>query len=74
MQENQGSRVFRAKGASEFTGLAVATLYKMAQSRAIPTIKLGKVLLFREQDLVSLLEAGLRPAAEGDRLDHAVRR
>ncbi len=72
MQENQGARVFRAKAAAEFLGLAPATLYRMASTRAIPTIKLGRVLLFREQDLVSMLEAGLRPAADCDRLDHTV--
>jgi excisionase family DNA binding protein len=72
MQENQG-RVFRAKAAAEFLGLAPATLYRMASTRAIPTIKLGKVLLFREEDLLSLLEAGLRPAAaDCDRLDNTV--
>jgi excisionase family DNA binding protein len=72
MQESQGARVFRVKAAAEFLGLAPATLYRMASTRSIPTSKLGKVLLFREQDLVSLLEAGLRPAADCDRIDQTV--
>jgi hypothetical protein len=56
-------RVMRVKAASEFLGgVAPATLYRMAYMRAIPTIKVGRVLLFRETDLVELLNRGLRPA------------
>ena len=60
----EGPRVMRVKAASEFLGgLAPATLYRMAYTRAIPTIKVGRVLLFREADLRALLDRGLRPAS-----------
>jgi excisionase family DNA binding protein len=56
-------RVMRVRAAAQYLGgLAPATLYRMAYTRAIPTIKVGRVLLFREADLVELLNRGLRPA------------
>jgi excisionase family DNA binding protein len=56
-------RVMRVWEAAEFIGLAPATLYRKAARREIPTIKVGRALLFGEEDLRALLVSGLRPAS-----------
>jgi excisionase family DNA binding protein len=61
-------RVMRIWDASEYTGLAWATLYRKAARREIPTIKVGRALLFREEDLRALLSSGLRPASRREDL------
>jgi len=65
-------RVMRVWEAAEFIGLAPATLYRKAARREIPTIKVGRTLLFREDDLRALLVSGLRPASLREALSSRV--
>lgn len=51
MNKQMKKRLLNVKEASEYTGLAVGTLYNQVSRREIPFVKLGKKLLFDLQDL-----------------------
>ncbi|MBX2952288.1 MAG: helix-turn-helix domain-containing protein [Leadbetterella sp.] len=55
-------KILQIRGAAEFLGLTVQTIYGKVSKNEIPYIKQGKRLLFSEKDLREYLLAGRRKA------------
>ncbi len=55
--------LFTVQQAADRLMLAPATVYKMAERREIPSVKIGSRLLFRPEDLDRFIEERLRTRA-----------
>jgi len=55
-------RLLTPRDVAERLGLRIFTVYRWAYDRRIPTVKIGSLLRFREEDVVGLVNNGFRPA------------
>ena len=57
-------RLLGVEETSDYLGLKRGTLYAWAHNRKIPSVKMGRRLLFDICDLEKLIEVGRRPISE----------
>ena len=61
MVEQLKKRLLGIEEAAQYLGVTKSTLYSWAWRRKIPSVKMGRRLLFDIQDLDRLIEAQKRP-------------
>ena len=60
--KNDNGGLMDIKEASEYLKLKVSTLYQMSMRKAIPVVKVGRLVRFRRQDLDQFIERNLQEA------------
>ena len=55
-------RLISVEDAAKYLGVQKSTIYSWASRRKIPSVKMGRRLLFDQQDLDRMIEAGKREA------------
>ena len=55
-------RLFSVEEAAKYLGVQKSTIYSWAWRRKIPSVKMGRRLLFDREDLDWMIEAGKREA------------
>ncbi len=53
-------RLFSVEDAAKYLGVQKSTIYSWAWRRKIPSVKMGRRLLFDREDLDRVIEAGKR--------------
>ena len=62
------NRLLNVEGSAKYLGVRKSTIYSWAAQKKIPSVKIGRRLLFDRKDLDDLIEKGKREV-EGS-LDH----
>lgn len=55
-------KLLTPRDVAERLSLRLSTVYRWAYDRRIPTVKIGNMLRFREEDIVELINKGFRPS------------
>jgi len=55
-------RLISVEDAAKYLGVQKSTMYSWASRRKIPSVKIGRRLLFDQEDLDRMIEAGKREA------------
>jgi len=55
-------RLVSVEDAAKYLGVQKSTIYSWASRRKIPSVKMGRLLLFDQEDLDRMIESGKRAA------------